>query len=187
MSQQRPSTPYSASDAIAMLLADHQKVKQLFREFDQLRAQRDEADLKAELVEQLCEQITVHSKLEEEIFYPALRAAIGDDELMDEDEAAHASVSDLIHKIEALEPDDEQVDATVTVLREQLEQHLSDEESNLFPKARQAGLDLDTLHGEMADLKQELEGDSGPRPAPGSGGRRSDRSGQAGGDKPSRS
>jgi hypothetical protein len=70
------------------------------------------------------------------------------------------------------------------VLREQLEQHISDEESNLFPRARQAGLDLDTLHGEMADLKQELEGDSGPLPAPGSGGRRS---GQAGGDKPSRS
>lgn len=184
MSQQRPPTPYSASDAIAMLLADHQKVKQLFREFDQIRAQRDEADLKAELVEQLCEQITVHSKLEEEIFYPALRAAINDDELMDEAEAAHASVSDLIHQIEALEPDDEQVDATVTVLREQLEQHISDEESNLFPKARQAGLDLDTLHGEMTDLKQELEGDSGPRPAPGGGGRRS---GQADGDKPSHS
>lgn len=184
MNQQRPSTPYSATDAIAMLLADHQKVKQLFREFDQVCAQHDETDLKAELVEQLCEQITVHSKLEEEIFYPALRAAINDDELMDEAEAAHATVGDLIHQIEALEPDDEQVDATVTVLREHLEQHISDEENNLFPKARQAGLDLDTLYGEMADLKQELEGGSAPRPAPGSGGRRP---GQAGGDKPSRS
>lgn len=185
MSQQRPSTPYSASDAIAMLLADHQKVKQLFREFDQLRAQHDEADLKAELVEQLCGQITVHTKLEEEIFYPAVRAAIGDDELMDEAEAAHASVSDLIHQIEALEPDDEQVDATVTVLREQLEQHISDEENNMFPKARQAGLDLDTLRDEMADLKQELEGDGGaPRtPAPGGGARGA----RGGGEKPSRS
>ncbi|MBJ7313154.1 hemerythrin domain-containing protein [Rugamonas sp. CCM 8940] len=166
MNQQRPPTPYSATDAIAMLLADHQKVRQLFREFDQIRTQRDEADLKAELVEQLCGQITVHSKLEEEIFYPAVRAAIDDDELMDEAEAAHAGVSDLIRQIETLEPDDEQIDATVSVLREQIEQHISDEENNLFPKARQAGLDLDTLRGEMDELRQELEGEGGSQPAP---------------------
>ncbi len=159
----------SAVDAIALLRADHQKVRQLFNEFDTIKDDLEQAELKAELVEQLCFELTIHTLVEEELFYPAVRAEIGD-ELVDEAEAEHASAKDLVSQLEQMEATDTQYDATVMVLNERVEQHLTEEESNMFPQVKKTGLDLAELGEQIARHKEKIEADFNATPRPGRGG-----------------
>jgi hypothetical protein len=155
----------AASGALALLQADHAKVKALFRAFDALRG-RDGADRrKTELVDEICYELTLHSMLEEEIFYPALRAAIDDDELLDEADIEHAGARELIGQLEIMVPGDGHYDATVTVLGEEVEHHIAKEESELFEAARAAGIDLDALGAQLAARKAELEEDLSSPPS----------------------
>jgi hemerythrin superfamily protein len=85
----------AAVDAISMLTEDHQKVRQMLQQFEELKDDEEQLDLKLELVEQICYELTVHALVEEELFYPAMRGAIDDDDLMDEAEADHAGIKDL--------------------------------------------------------------------------------------------
>src|SRR5690349_15785734 len=97
MSVSAKSSPKSnATDAIALLTADHKTVKGLFQAFEKIKDQKDSQDEKAELVRRICSELTVHATIEEEIFYPAVREAIDDEDLMDEAEVEHASAKDLI-------------------------------------------------------------------------------------------
>ncbi|HEV7815194.1 MAG TPA: hemerythrin domain-containing protein [Janthinobacterium sp.] len=157
----------AASDAISLLTADHGKVKQLFQQFAVLRGETGQDDLKAELVGQICFALTVHTMIEEEIFYPAARAAIDNDDLMDEAEAEHASAKDLINQLEGMTPDDEQYDATVNMLSEQIEDHVSAEESDMFPKLKKAQLDIEALGLQIKERKEEIEAEFKDSPAPG--------------------
>lgn len=147
------------TDAISLLTADHRKVRRLFQEFQELEDEEDQDDLKSELVEQICFELTVHALIEEEIFYPAVRAAIDDDELMDEALAEHAEVKDLVGELEEMAPDDDQFDATVMELSEQFEHHVDEEESTMFSKAVKAGLDLDALGLQIKERKEAMEED----------------------------
>ena len=143
------------TDAIAMLVADHKQVKALFEEFKNIKDDGDD-DQKAALVEQICAALTVHAELEEEIFYPAAREQIGDEDLMDEAEVEHAGAKDLIAQLESMEPGDDLYDAKVTVLGEQIDHHVKEEEGDMFPKVKKAKVDTAALGAEMAARKQEL-------------------------------
>ncbi len=151
--------PASAPDALALLKADHDKVKSLFREFDDLRGSDDEDERKGELVDEICYELTVHTMIEDEIFYPVLRSVIDDDDLMDEADVEHAGARELISQLEVMYPGDDHYDATVTVLGEEIAHHIEKEETDMFDAARRAGLDLDDLGEQLAARKDELDED----------------------------
>jgi hemerythrin superfamily protein len=141
-------------DAIKLLTEDHRKVEDLFEQFE--KASGD--DRKEKIARQICTELKVHAMLEEEIFYPALRGKIDDDDL-DEAYVEHDGAKVLINDIEAGGPDAEFYDAKVKVLQEQIEHHVKEEEKqsgNLFQQARAADVDLEALGEQMAARKAEL-------------------------------
>jgi iron-sulfur cluster repair protein YtfE (RIC family) len=149
-------------DAIEKLKEDHRKVEKLF---DQYESTKDEmsAEEKAELVETICGELVVHTQIEEEIFYPSIRAA-GDeelDELLDEAEVEHSGAKDLIAQLEDSTPEEPLYDAKVTVLGEYVKHHVKEEENEMFPMVKKAkDIDLDELGVQLREraeqLKQEL-------------------------------
>lgn len=143
-------------DAIAMLTADHKKVKSIFKQYESLMKKDGPARDKAALVTQVCHELRVHMELEEEIFYPLVRRAIDDQELMDEAEVEHAGARELIGQLEAMEPGDDMYDARVKVLGEQIEHHVAEEEEEMFPEARKADIDMAALGREMAERRTVL-------------------------------
>jgi hypothetical protein len=141
-------------DAIALLKADHRKVEELFAAFE--KASGD--GRKQKLAEQICMELTVHTKIEEDVFYPACEGAVEQD-LLDEAYVEHDGAKVLIAEIEAGGPDDQFYDAKVKVLSEMIEHHVEEEEKRvegMFAQARKAGLDMDDLGQRMADEKQRL-------------------------------
>jgi hemerythrin-like domain-containing protein len=103
----------------------------------------------------------VHATIEEEIFYPAAREGIKDEDLVDEATVEHASAKDLIAQIQQSEPDEELYDAKVKVLGEYIDHHVKEEEGELFPQARRAKLDLDALGEQLLERKSELMSEMG--------------------------
>src|SRR5450432_478415 len=151
----RSASGTQAQDAIAMLMADHKKVKKLFSDFDKLKEEGSDAD-KAAVVEKICNELKIHTTIEEEIFYPAVRKAIDDADLMDEALVEHAGAKELIAQLEEASPDDDLYDAKVTVLGEQIEHHVNEEEGDMFPKAKKAKVDTEALGGRMLKRKMAL-------------------------------
>ncbi|MBC7685032.1 MAG: hemerythrin domain-containing protein [Bdellovibrionales bacterium] len=152
-------------DALELLKADHEKVKSLFREFESLKGNDDEDERKSELVDEICYELTVHTMIEEEIFYPVLRSAVDDDDMMDEAEVEHAGARELISQLEVMYPGDDHFDATVTVLGEEIAHHIDKEESDMFEAARDAGIDLDDLAEQLMARKEELDEDLASPPS----------------------
>jgi hemerythrin-like domain-containing protein len=149
----------SARDALDLLKADHLKVRNLFREFESLRGIDDEDERKSELVDEICYELTLHSMLEEEIFYPVLRSAIDDDDMLDEADVEHAGARELISQLEVMYPGDDHFDATVVVLGEEVGHHIDKEEGEMFDAARKAGIDLASLADQLTARREELEDD----------------------------
>ena len=139
-------------DAVAMLKADHKKVSGLFADFEKTRS----AARKKSLVAQICAELTVHTTLEEEIFYPALKAALKDHELVPEANVEHASVKDLIAQVKDVKPDGEMYDARVKVMGEFVKHHVKEEQTEMFPKAQKTKLDLGALGEQMRARKADL-------------------------------
>ncbi len=148
----KKATSTKPLDATALLRADHKKVSDLFALFETLRS----AKRKKEIVGQICLELTVHTKIEEEIFYPAVKAALKDREMVPEATVEHASVKDLIAQVEGIEPDGEMYDARVRVMGEFVKHHVKEEQNEMFPKARQTKLDLVALGEQMSTRKAEL-------------------------------
>lgn len=144
-----------AFDAIALLTADHKTVKALFADYEKLPDNDDER--KETLVQRLCDELTVHATVEEEIFYPAVRDAIDDSDLLDEALVEHATVKSLIAQLREMLPDDDLYDAKVKVLSEYVAHHVKEEEGEMFPKTRKADIALQSLGDEMAARKEELK------------------------------
>jgi len=159
-SSDKSSSTTANQDAFALLTADHKRVKSLFKEFESLKDEGDD-DRKAALVETICNELTVHARVEEEIFYPALREVIEDEDLMDEADIEHASAKQLIAQIEQLQVGGDHYDATVTVLSEYIDHHVKEEEGEMFSKARKADIDSAVLGEEMAVRKAELKEELG--------------------------
>ena len=158
MTQTTTASPAAKSkeqslDALALLKADHDLVEDLFDKFDKARTDKQ----KDSLAEQICSELTTHAQIEEEIFYPAVRDAIDEEDLMDEAEVEHTSAKDLIAQIEESQAGEEKFDAKVTVLGEYIRHHVKEEETEMFPKVRKADLDLKALGSEMAARKAELQ------------------------------
>lgn len=147
-------------DAIALLKADHAEVKKMFKRFERMKEEGGD-DEKGELAGRICAALTVHAQIEEEIFYPAVRGAIDDEDLMDEAEVEHSGAKSLISQIESMQPGDPLYDAKVTVLGEQVDHHIKEEEGEMFTQVRESELDLEELGVEMMTRKGELEATAG--------------------------
>ena len=143
-------------DAIQLLTSDHAEVGALFKQYDKLAEANAAAAERQAHAEQICTLLTVHSTIEEEIFYPAARDAGIDDALMDEADVEHAAAKDLIAQIRAMSPDEDHYDAKVKVLGEQIEHHVDEEQDKMFPKCRNAKMDLAALGKALAARKDEL-------------------------------
>ena len=141
-------------DAIALLTQDHKEAKLLFEKFDAL-SDRSKSS-KKKIADEVCQALSVHAQLEEEIFYPAVRGAIKDADLMDEAVVEHASAKDLIAQIQDMDPGDDLYDAKIKVLSEQIEHHVKEEESEMFPKVKKTTLDFAELGRKMLTRKSEL-------------------------------
>ena len=153
-------------DAVALLKADHRKVEDLFAQFEAAKG----AAKKKGLADQICLELTVHTKIEEDVFYPACEGAVEED-LLKEAYVEHDGAKVLIAEIEASAPDDEFYDAKVKVLSEQIAHHVEEEEKRvegMFSQARKAGLDMDALGETMAAEKKQLTASykSGGLPTP---------------------
>ena len=139
-------------EAIALLRADHKRVSALFEQYEKTRS----VAKKKELVRTLCEELTVHAQIEEEIFYPAVKRAMRDKELVPEATVEHATLKNLIAQVEGAEPDGEMFDAKITVMSEYVKHHVKEEQNEMFPKAKKTSLDMRALGNQMALRKEEL-------------------------------
>jgi hypothetical protein len=145
----------TAPDAIALLTADHKNVKAMFKKYEDLGDKAYAA--KEKLARDICDELKVHTTVEEEIFYPAVRKAIKDDDLMDEADVEHAGAKDLIAQIEAMKPQESHYDAKVKVLGEEIDHHVKEEQDEMFPKVRKSTLDLKALGAQITSRKAELQ------------------------------
>ena len=142
-------------DAEALLRADHRKVDGLFKEFEDAA----EAPRKQELARRICQELIIHSLIEERVFYPACRAKDVEDDLLDEAQVEHDSVKFLVRDLLGCAPESEFYDAKVSVLSEYVKHHVKEEEkpgSGIFAKARKAGVDLSALGERLQELKESL-------------------------------
>jgi hemerythrin superfamily protein len=126
----------------------------MFKEFEKLHKKQEEG--KEELVQQICKELTIHTQLEEEIFYPAAREAIDDDDLMNEAAVEHQAAKDLIEKIQSTSSSDPMYDAMVSVLGEYVNHHIEEEQNEIFPKVEKAKMDLEELGSEIEEHKEAL-------------------------------
>ncbi|PPC94612.1 MAG: hemerythrin [Methylotenera sp.] len=145
----------TVEDAVSILTDDHDKVKKLFKQFEK-HCKADNTEAKVETANMICMELTVHAMAEEEIFYPAARMAIKDDDLLNEAEVEHDSAKELIAQIQFMESDNPMYDAKVTVLGEYIDHHITEEEEEMFPKVRKAKVDLEELGEQLMMRKEEL-------------------------------
>ena len=139
-------------NAIALLRADHKKVSELFEQYEKARS----AEKKGTIVAQICTELGVHAQIEEEIFYPAVKLALKDKELVPEALVEHGSLKSLIAQVEGVEPDGEMFDAKIKVMSEFVKHHVKEEQEEMFPKAQKTALDMDELGLQLAQRKEQL-------------------------------
>jgi hemerythrin superfamily protein len=145
----------TTQDALDLLKQDHDAVDKLFKRFDKLK---EGGKGKEDCVAQICEALTIHASIEEEIFYPEVRKKLADDEgMMDEAEVEHDGIKRLVAELEGMSAGEELYDARVTVLAEYVKHHVREEENEMFPKVRKAKVDTAALGAEMAARKEELK------------------------------
>ena len=138
--------------AIQLLKQDHREVETMAAEFERAR----DTTAKGQLARRICEALTVHAQLEEELFYPRAREQGVDEDLLDEAYVEHQSAKDLIAQIEGMSPGDRYFDAKVKVLTEYVKHHVQEEENELFPQVQRSVADLDSLGEEMQARKAAL-------------------------------
>ncbi len=147
-----PGKSTKAKDATTMLRADHTLVSGLFEKYEKTHTTTE----KKRLVELICNELSVHAQVEEEIFYPAVKAALKDKLLVPEAMVEHASLKALIAEVEGVEPDGEMFDAKIKVLGEYVKHHVKEEQNEMFPKAKSTDIDMNELGALIADRKDEL-------------------------------
>jgi hemerythrin superfamily protein len=150
-----PKTQAKAPNAIDLLKQDHDNVKKAFKQFEKM--DRSDVESCRELIERVCAELRVHTTLEEEIVYPALREAIEDEDLMNEAAVEHETAKRLIEQLENMEASDPNYFATFTVLGEYVMHHVEEEEGEMFPQAKKAKkLDFAALGEQLQARKKEL-------------------------------
>ncbi len=152
------STPRQS--VLTLLKEDHREVKKLFTAYQKLVNIDASTAQRRIAVQQICTMLTVHAAVEEELFYPALRTGSEEaKDLLDEAEVEHASVKDLVAQLQKMDPTVFLYNAKVKVLAEYVNHHVKEEETELFPKAKKAGLDLEDLGMQVQNRKKELMAD----------------------------
>src|SRR5689334_20771222 len=145
-------------DVIEILTEDHRRVEDMFDEYESTKDEADD-DAKEERVAAICLELTVHATVEEELFYPAAREALEEDDadMIDEAEVEHSTVKDLIAELAEMTPSEDLYDAKVKVLSEYVRHHVQEEEGEIFPALRDTELDLEALGEEVAARKEQLK------------------------------
>ena len=158
----RKSASRSRRDAISLLKADHRQVEAWFSSFDKTRSE----SRRQQLADKICSALKVHTRIEEEIFYPAFLEQAQDEDMHHEAVVEHDGAKKLIAEIEATRPTDEYYDAKVTVLSEMIKHHVKEEEQpgGMFAKARKSEMDLAELGKRLAARKKQLMNSSGSSP-----------------------
>lgn len=154
-SQERP-------DAITLLTMQHRKAKSLFEKFDKIK-EEENAEEKYALAQQVCAELLIHMEIEEKIFYPAMREKIEEDQV-NEALIEHQSAKELIEQLGQIKPTDPMFAARVTVLSEQIDHHVKEEESEMFPEARKKKLDLAELGQQLQSAANRLRRQHGMQP-----------------------
>jgi hemerythrin superfamily protein len=145
-----------APDAIDLLDADHLEVHGLFQSYRELVRTGADALQRRALAEEICMELTIHARLEEELFYPAVRDALNDEDVVDGSEEQHGSQRELVAQILSTSPDDALYDARVAVLAEYVERHVRQEREQVFNRAAASRVDLQALARSLTVRKEEL-------------------------------
>jgi hypothetical protein len=148
------------SEVLEMLKEDHARVKKAFRDAQKLDSEEDREELQM-IVEQTCAELEVHARLEEELFYPAVRAAIKDTELLEEAEIEHASAKALIAQLREMMPDDAKYAAMFKVLGEYVKHHIKEEEKEMFEQLNRSRIEWEELQQQMLTMRETLMGEMG--------------------------
>jgi hemerythrin superfamily protein len=130
-------------------------VEAWFSEFDKAKS----ASKKRQLASRICEALTIHTTIEEEIFYPAFLQATDDKDIHHEAVVEHNGAKTLVAQIQDMAPDDDYFDAKVTVLSEMIKHHVKEEEKpgGMFAEAKKADMDLADLGEQLLARKRELQ------------------------------
>ena len=149
--------PFPFDNAVDLLDADHKLVESMFLEYDALCEEGASDEVRQTLAERICREIAIHAQIEEEIFYPAVREALDDDELIEEALEEHAEAEELIAYIQAMNPSSYDYDATVKALAEAIDEHILQEREEIFAQAKLAPLDLRALAAGLQRRKKQLK------------------------------
>ena len=141
-------------DAIALLRADHKRVADLYEEYEHTRS----GSKKKAIVAKICLELSVHAQVEEEIFYPAVKAALKDKEMVPEAQVEHATLKELIAQVKDKEPEGELFDAKIKVMSEYTKHHVKEEHTEMFPKARKTKLDMNELGARISARQGRTDG-----------------------------
>jgi hemerythrin-like domain-containing protein len=152
-----------AENAITILTADHKKVSKIFAEYEKVKDK--DFDRKQVLAKMACTELTIHAQVEEELFYPALRDVLAEEDLVDEAEVEHGSIKKLIAALESSTPQDRLYDANMKVLTEYVKHHVEEEQEEIFPKAKKSKqLNLVEMGEEIRRRKVQLREEQGLEP-----------------------
>ena len=144
---------YSKEDAITILKNDHEKVKELFEQFENAQSLRE----KKKMVAQAIMELKIHAEIEENIFYPAVRRKLNDEDIMNEADEEHHVAKLLIAELEQMDGSEEHWEAKFTVLAENIRHHIREEEGKMMPQARREDMDFEALGRELLTAKQYLK------------------------------
>lgn len=146
-------------DAIALIKSDHEKVKQLFDDFEDAESMRE----KKKIAQEAINELKIHAVIEENLFYPSVRQQIEDEEgIMDEADEEHHVAKVLIAELENMTGDEEHWEAKFTVLAENIRHHIKEEEGEMLPQAKKTDIDMKVLGQQMMELKQKLQEEGVP-------------------------
>ena len=154
-------------NAVEMLRRDHRKVEGLFKKFDQAKSK----SAKKRICDQVIQELEVHTKLEEEIFYPAVQRELGDAEMIEEAKREHQQAKSIIQELKTM--DGQEIEQKFSELVEGIEHHVREEEDEMFPKVEESAFDLTQYGEQMSERKKELAGKSVTRRAKSKAGRKS--------------
>jgi hemerythrin superfamily protein len=139
-------------NASQLIRRDHKKVEGLFDKFEQTK----KPEAKKRIVDQVVQELEIHTKLEEEIFYPAVRKNLGEEDMLEEAKQEHQQAKEIIRELKKLDAEDEQLEEKFSELVECVKHHVEEEEGELLPKVEESDMDLTEIGDEILDRKEEL-------------------------------
>ncbi len=167
---------FTTNPVFDMLKKDHQKVQELFDEFETA----EDARSQTRIIQEALRELEIHAKLEETLIYPAIREKIDEQEVMDEALEEHHVAHVLINELKRMKHNDDRYEAKFTVLGESIKHHVKEEEGTMFPEAEKADINWDELAQEAMERKESLMARSNKRPSQSRTGTKSQRQKRSG-------